>query len=416
MSGSAAEASPIGVAPAEAIRFFRAKTNIPTRRWDDLWHGAHVRAWSVAGVQRDDMLADFRVAVDKALSQGTTLEEFRQDVGPLFERLGWSARGAKYVGWRTRVIYETNLRTALAAGRHAAMTTPEMLEARPFWRYRHSGKREFRPQHKAWDNLVLRHDDPFWATHDPPNGWGCGCFKQAINARELARMGDTAKRQAPPEKLRDYRDRVTGELIKVPDGIDPGWGYSVGESWTAGVVPRELAEPLRPRPLPGQRTRQGLAQLPPMPAARPSSAAPLPQGTSPADAVEDFLGRFGASADQGVVRRDASGTRFTIARELFESVTGQSKAGKRGRHLLLPLVAEALLDPDEIWLDWVTVRSGEAALRRRYLRRIAGARPALAAFEWTASGWRGVTAFPADDEDYVERQRGGVLLYRRPEE
>ncbi len=64
---------------AEAVDFLRGKVNLPTRRWDDLRHDAHVRAFSVAGVTRDDMLADFRAAIEKARKDGTGLQEFRKD-------------------------------------------------------------------------------------------------------------------------------------------------------------------------------------------------------------------------------------------------------------------------------------------------------------------------------------------------
>lgn len=41
MSGSI---DALNLPPEEAIRFFRAKVNTPTRAWDDLRHGAHARA------------------------------------------------------------------------------------------------------------------------------------------------------------------------------------------------------------------------------------------------------------------------------------------------------------------------------------------------------------------------------------
>ena len=246
MSGSI---DALNLPPEEAIRFFRAKVNTPTRAWDDLRHGAHARAWSVAGVQADDMLADIRRAMDKAIAQGTTLDEFRRDIAPLLTDLGWADRGPGYVGWRTRVIYETNMRTAYAAGRYAEMTDPDVLAARPFWRYRHSGKRDARPQHKAWDGLVLRADDPFWQSHYPPNGWGCGCYVQSLGPRDLARAGKTGPDEAPPAGTRPYRDPNTGEISALPAGIDPGWDYNVGASWTQGVAA------LRTVRQPGQRAR-----------------------------------------------------------------------------------------------------------------------------------------------------------------
>ena len=63
----------------EAISFFRDKLNMPTRRWNDLAGEMHARAFVVAGAMKADLLEDLRAAVDKAISQGTTLAEFRRD-------------------------------------------------------------------------------------------------------------------------------------------------------------------------------------------------------------------------------------------------------------------------------------------------------------------------------------------------
>jgi hypothetical protein len=410
MSGSI---DALNLPPEEAIRFFRAKVNTPTRAWDDLRHGAHARAWSVAGVQADDMLADIRRAMDKAIAQGTTLDEFRRDIAPLLGELGWADRGPGYVGWRTRVIYETNMRTAYAAGRYAQMTDPDVLAARPFWRYRHSGKRDARPQHKAWDGLVLRADDPFWQSHYPPNGWGCGCYVQSLGPRDLARAGKTAPDEAPPAGTRPYRDPNTGEISALPAGIDPGWDYNVGASWTQGVVPQPLAEPLQPYRGGGLRpSGQRPGDLPAMPPARPSSATPAPAGGDANVAIDKFLGEFGATRDRPAVFRDVSGSRVVISRDLFLNADGEVARNAR-RVQQLAQLAEALKDPDEIWVDWAETPDGNLRLRRRYLRRFAGTAAGLAVLEWTDAGWFGTALLLARATAYLEKQRSGALVYQR---
>ena len=412
MSGSI---DALNLPPEEAIRFFRATVNTPTRAWDDLRHGAHARAWSGAGVQADDMLADIRRAMDKAIAQGTTLDEFRRDIAPLLGELGWADRGPGYVGWRTRVIYETNMRTAYAAGRYAEMTDPDVLEARPFWRYRHSGKRDARKQHRAWDGLVLRADDPFWQSHYPPNGWGCGCYVQSLGPRDLARAGKTAPDEAPPAGTRPYRDPNSGEISALPAGIDPGWDYNVGQSWLQGVVPQPLAEPLQPyRGNALRASGQRPADLPAMPPARPSNAMTAAENKDPNAAIEEFLAEFGATPERPAVFRDVSGTRIVISRDLFLAADGSIKSDEQ-RFRYLARLAEALKDPDEIWLDWCETVAGGIHLRRRYLRRFVGAASGLAVLEWTDAGWFGATLMLARAASYLEKQRSGALIYARPE-
>lgn len=139
------------------------------------------------------------------------------------ELASWTGEGTKGgEAWRTRVIYETNLRSSYAAGRYAQLTDPEQLKATPYWRYVHNDSvLSPRPQHKAWGDsrLTLRHDHPFWQTHFPPNGWGCRCRVTAVRA---PRDGDATE---PPEGWADI-DAKTG----APDGIDKGWAYAPGAS------------------------------------------------------------------------------------------------------------------------------------------------------------------------------------------
>ena len=159
---------------AEAIKFFRDKINLPTQKWDDLLGAAHDRAFVVAGATQADLLADLRAAVDKAIAQGTTYQEFKKDFEKIVAERGWTGwagedtKGGR--AWRMRVIYDTNLFTSYAAGRTQQMK--EAAAVRPYWRYRHSDASVTpRAEHLSWDGLVLRHDDPFWAAHTPPNGF-----------------------------------------------------------------------------------------------------------------------------------------------------------------------------------------------------------------------------------------------------
>ena len=100
----------------EQIDFFRAKINMPTEAWDDIWQAAHDRAFVVAGAMKADLLDDLRQAVDKAITTGTTLETFRNDFREIVGKHGWQGwTGEGTPGgfaWRTKVIYETNLRSS----------------------------------------------------------------------------------------------------------------------------------------------------------------------------------------------------------------------------------------------------------------------------------------------------------------
>lgn len=153
----------------EQIEHFRGKLNIPTKRWDDLMRDQHAKGFMVAGANRDGLLCDFRAAVDKAISQGQTLETFRKDFDAIVAKHGWSYNGSR--NWRSEIIYDTNVRTSYAAGRYKQMTDPDVLSYRPYWEYVRTVSERPRPQHLGWAGTVLPAEDSWWDTHYPPNGW-----------------------------------------------------------------------------------------------------------------------------------------------------------------------------------------------------------------------------------------------------
>lgn len=215
----------------EQSDFFRAKLNLPTERWDDIRQAAHDRAFVVAGAMKADLLDALRQAVDKAISTGTTLETFRKDFHQVVAETGWTGWTGEGtpggVAWRTRIIYETNLRSSYAAGRWAQLNDPRLLKLMPYWRYVHNDSvLSPRPLHLAWNGLTLRHDHPFWKTHFTPNGWGCRC---RVVAAAGPKEGDATD---PPEGWDEISDK-TG----APLGIDKGWAYAPGANTKA-----ELAE------------------------------------------------------------------------------------------------------------------------------------------------------------------------------
>ena len=217
----------------EALAFFRAKLNLPTRRWDDLLGAAHDRAFVVAGATKADLLMDLRAAVDQAIAQGTTWATFRKDFRKIVaERgwTGWTGEGTKAgEAWRTRVIYDTNLFTSYSAGRYQQMKA--VAEFRPYWRYRHSDAVVHpRQEHLAWNGKILRHNDEWWRQHAPPSGFGCRCFVETLADRDLKKLG-IAPPTADAGKAMPYAG-MTDPKTGLPLGVDKGWDYQPGANRT----------------------------------------------------------------------------------------------------------------------------------------------------------------------------------------
>ncbi len=238
------EARPFGVRFGEAIDYLKGKLPEASVRWDDLAGPVHGKVYTVAGATTADLARDMQQAVTKALADGSTLSAFRKDFDQIVQNHGWTYRGKR--GWRTRVIFDTNMRSAHMAGRWAQLQANK--DRRPFLQYRTAGDARVRPQHRQWNGLVYPVDDAFWQTHYPPNGWGCRCTVRAYSQGELASKGLQVS-EPYQVRMRNVVNR-DGEITdQVPLGIDPGWDHNVGQSWIApelalgaklARLPREL--------------------------------------------------------------------------------------------------------------------------------------------------------------------------------
>ena len=402
----------------EQIAFFRKKLNLPTSAWTDVYTREHDWAFVVAGADRDEIVSAFRGAIDKAIAGGATLEEFRKDFDAIVEQYGWDYQGGR--NWRSRVIYETNLRTSYAAGRYEQLQ--QLKRLRPFWRYCHSDAVVHpRPLHLKWNNTVLPADDPWWSTHFGPNGWGCQCYVEGLNARDVKRLG-LAVGPRPEDGTETVvigqRSPNGPRTVTVPKGIDPGFEYTPGKARLESQIPPEIPDP----PVSGSAGGAGLPNRrpsDPLPAPRRAPASRLlPANLSDERYTQAFLQEFGATPEMPAIFRDVLGEPLPIGNRLFLDPSGVTKINKRGRGQYLLLLADAIKSPDEIWvrLEWHGART-LAVVRRRYIARfqVQGSdKPLLAVFERGEDGWFSVTGF-AGDTQQADDWRVGVRLYRRQE-
>ncbi len=229
-----------GPAP-EVIRYFKEKQLTPSFDWRDVWAEEHAIAFTVAKSAGFDVLEDIHEELSRAIEEGLPFAEFRKRLEPRLRAKGWWGRQevidpasgevvTAQLGSRRRlkVIYEANMRSARAAGQwERAQRTKRML---PYFAYRLGPSRQHRAQHVAWASAptILPVDDPFWDTHYPPNGWGCKCWLRQISRREAQRLGGPT--ESPQIQYRNWINRRTGRMEKIPVGIDPGWHSNPGKA------------------------------------------------------------------------------------------------------------------------------------------------------------------------------------------
>lgn len=391
----------------EAIDFFRQKMNVPTRRWNDIWQGAHARAFMVAGAMKADLLTDLRGAVDQAVTGGS-FRNFQKDFDAIVDKHGWNYNGGR--DWRTRVIYRTNMRAAYQAGRYRQMTDPDVLRHRPFWEYVHGDSQHPRPEHLAWDGLVLAADDPWWQTHYTPNGWGCSCRIRSLSRRQLARLGKDGPDQAPPVELVNWTDKATGETRRVPKGIDPGFGHNIGEAAFGRSLAHSVIEKLR-----GGRWKAIEGKSPAdygrgaVPIDKPKAKSG-PRAQKPED-FEDLF--FRAIGGETVRLVDAAGDGIVLDKTLAAHL---AEGRLDGREQYLPFIKELVEDPYEIWAAFaVNELTGQYGIRRKYVKNIALRRgKSVHLVAETVNGvWVALTFFPSSR--VMQSIRNGVLVYGRKE-
>lgn len=399
----------------EQIDFLRQKRGIPTERWTDLMRGGHDRAFAVAGATDLEMVAEFQSAVLQA-TKDWDKSRFAGEFDRIVEKYGWSYKGGRT--WRIRTIFATNIRTSYMAGRLAQMRDPDVVRLRPYWQYRHADAgipKDPRPQHVAWDGLVLMHDDPWWDIHFPPNDWHCSCGVHTLSRGDLRRLGKDGPDNAP-DIIRDpIIDKVTGEPSEQPRGIGYGWDYQPGNDWEDGLMPKRAP---KFQSLDHAKVQIDAAQ--PMDdllaTAKPATVSRLLPDATVQDSVRAFLEPFGADIGHAVPFEDRTGALLTASDQLFRDGSGELSVNP----IMAPylgMLAEAIRDPDEIWLGLSGKEGARDNLQvdRRFVRAdpISGR---IFAFLLGNNFWRALDVTRSTSDELAAWRRGKLLWKRNTDD
>lgn len=350
----------------EAIRHLREKVNLPSRVWTDLWHGMHARAFVVAGAIKGQLVADLHDAVVRAIDEGLTIADFRRDFDKIVADHVWSYKGGR--NWRTSVIFNTNMRTAYAAGKWEQ--AQRLKDRRPYLRYVAVQDERTRPEHLEWHGTVLPADHPWWETHFPPNGWNCRCTVQQLSAADAERLGYEIADEAPPVEMetRSVNTPDGPKTIQVPKGIDTGFGYNVGlAAHGRGIGNARLdahGDVFKPLEAPGGHRPSEPAPL----TARPPRAKVGALRNSESglrSALRDAIG-----GDERILA-DPAGERVAVGQAIVDHML-KDASRRDGREKFFPLIPELIEDPAEIWVGFArNERTGRVAIRRRYVKLVA---------------------------------------------
>jgi len=218
--------------------------------WRDVWGEEHAHAFTVAKAMTADVLGDIRDEVGRAIKEGTTFETFRRELEPRLQARGWwgekrmtdPATGRERIvklgsPRRLKTIYWANTRTARAAGLWArAQRTKKLL---PYFVYGLGPSQKHREPHVRMAGVIAAIDDPVWNTWFPPSAWGCKCWLRQVTKAAAERLGV----KDPPElPMREFTNDRTGETIRIPEGVDPGWHTNPGRARTTTLTREALTK------------------------------------------------------------------------------------------------------------------------------------------------------------------------------
>ena len=221
---------------AEAQQFWADKVKLGSGEFSRLSKEAKLKAFAVAGIAKGDELDTVYRALQKAIDQGTTLEEFKKDCAAIFERRGWRGKRA----WRIDNIFRTNIQTAYNVGQYKQLMEDKAVFA--VWQYSAINDSRTRPTHLAMDGRAWPANHPMWDVWFPPNGYRCRCSVIGLTSRQAAARGIKVESVDPTNTLIEPIDPGTGNRMPARQLIpDPGFNVNPGKVYW-GEIGEILAE------------------------------------------------------------------------------------------------------------------------------------------------------------------------------
>jgi SPP1 gp7 family putative phage head morphogenesis protein len=156
---------------AEAIAWFASRLLLTREDVDALGEQIAKRAFYVSGVAQLDVVTQVWEAIDTAIREGTTLEDFKAEIGDTL-RDAWQGDVAN-PPWRIETIFRTNTQSAYAAGRYKEASDPDAMADRPYWMFDAILDDRTTEVCEKCDGTILPADSPWWKSHLPPLHFNC---------------------------------------------------------------------------------------------------------------------------------------------------------------------------------------------------------------------------------------------------
>jgi SPP1 gp7 family putative phage head morphogenesis protein len=181
----------------EAVTWFRDRVPIMREEWDSLDQQARDRAFTVSGVTSLDVVEHVWRAIDRAVADGTTFNDFKRETTQQLHREWGQA-----ISGRLETIFRNNVQSAYAAGRWEQMTDPDIRIVRPYWQFSAILDSRTTDICRPLDGMVRAESDPFWGVHYPPLHHQCRSGVISLTEDQAAAEGGISlpAANAPPQR------------------------------------------------------------------------------------------------------------------------------------------------------------------------------------------------------------------------
>ncbi|KLE08113.1 hypothetical protein AF79_09125 [Aliarcobacter butzleri L354] len=381
--------------PQSIVDYLKNKQLTLTYNHYELLKQAHDKAFTVAKVTRMDLLNDIHKSLVDALKTGKNFEAWKKSIIPTLEKKGWwgtqeitnpkTGEIKKVIinSNRLKKIYDTNMRVAYQKQRYEEMMK---LPLSTYWMYRSALLENTRDSHRKLHGSVFHRDHEFWQENYPPNDWNCKCTVTAHSKKDIEKRGLTP---------------IEGKIESIA-GKD--WNYNVGINTNVAALKKiNLDDSLQYLPLLNSARNNELKNLD----------------------YDGLKNRFYQSigVKEGETFIDKTNDPILISDDFFKTLE-RSKINRKDRNYYILELADALQNPDEIYLEFEKLKNTsdkyfdkDSRVVKKYMRYYkteTGAKRALIVLvEYLKDKTAGVSAYVIDSAGTVENKRVEKLIYKK---
>lgn len=202
-----------------AVAEIRRRVPLTEDELERLGEAYREHAFTVANVTSADVVTDVWEALQRAVSDGTTLDDFKDEIGDKLER-AWGGPDPA----RLETIFRTNVQTAYQRGRYELMKSPALRRVRPYARLDGVGDSRQSEICEAVDGTVLPIEELEERRMIPPLHFNCRTNLVPISADDA----DEGERETPEDA---EPDEGFGSAPPKPGEWEPDLnGYPAGIS------------------------------------------------------------------------------------------------------------------------------------------------------------------------------------------